>query len=143
MLKKDPWLGYVPPGQIFGNLYFVGSHPASTHLIDTGAGLILIDPGYIDTLYLVIENIWELGFDPRKIKYIVISHGHCDHMNGTKALVELTGAKTFIGKDDLHLISGSLDPMGNKVYPFEPDVLLSDGDVIEWIYTRELGKDLR
>ena len=130
MLKKDPWLGYVVPGKIFGNLYFVGSHPASTHLIDTGEGLILIDPGYIDTLYLVIENIWELGFNPRDIKYIVISHGHGDHMNGTKALVELTGAKTFIGKDDLHLVTQKTSPAGGIIYPFEPDVLLSDGDVI-------------
>ena len=131
LLKKNPWDGYVAPGRIFGNLYFVGSRPASTHLIDTGEGLILIDPGYIDTLYLVVENIWELGFDPRDIKYIVLSHGHYDHMNGTRALVELTGAKTFLGKDDLPLVRTKESPSGNGVvYPFEPDVLLSDGDVI-------------
>ncbi|MBQ9777404.1 MAG: MBL fold metallo-hydrolase [Clostridia bacterium] len=132
MLKpnKKPWDGYVAPGRIFGNLYFVGSHPASTHLIDTGDGLILIDPGYIDTLYLVIQNMWELGFDPRDIKYIVVSHGHGDHMNGTKALTALCGAKTFLGKDDLDKALCPVSPTGCSVYPFTPDVLLSDGDEI-------------
>ena len=131
MYKKEPQLGYVKPGRIFGNLYFVGSHPASTHLIDTGDGLILIDPGYIDTFYLVIQNIWELGFNPRDIKYIVISHGHGDHMNATKALVALTGAKTFLGKPDLELVSQVENATGVRIYPFTPDVLLEDGDEIE------------
>ena len=45
-----PWEGYVKPFQIFGNLYFVGTIPASTHLIDTGSGLIVIDPGYPQSL---------------------------------------------------------------------------------------------
>ena len=130
LVKKDPWVGYVRPGRVFGNLYFVGSHPASTHLIDTGDGLILIDPGYVDTLYLVIQNIWELGFNPRDIKYIVVSHGHGDHMNGVKPLVELTGAKTFIGKEDLPKVIRPDTPTGGKIYPFQPDVLLSDGDEI-------------
>lgn len=35
------WDGYVKPFKIFGNLYFVGTEPASTHLIDTGEGLII------------------------------------------------------------------------------------------------------
>ena len=46
MLKKDPWKGYIKPSKMVGNLYFVGTKPASTHIIDTGEGLILIDPGY-------------------------------------------------------------------------------------------------
>ena len=32
------WSGYIKPFKIFGNLYFVGILPASTHLIDTGDG---------------------------------------------------------------------------------------------------------
>ena len=47
MLKKEPWVGYVRPTKIFGNLYFVGTHPSSVHLIDTGDGLMLIDTGYL------------------------------------------------------------------------------------------------
>ncbi len=41
--------GKIEPFKIIGNVYFVGCFPASTHIVDTGDGLILIDPGYMKT----------------------------------------------------------------------------------------------
>ena len=128
MLKKNPWEGYVKPGRIFGNLYFVGTRPASTHVIDTGEGLILIDPGYQDSLYLVIHNMWEVGLNPKDIKYILITHCHMDHMNATQAIVELTGARVFFPKLDMPLLTGEIFHYDFK--PLTPDVLIEDGDVI-------------
>ena len=130
------WDGYVKPFKIFGNLYFVGTEPASSHLIDTGDGLILLDTGYQHSLYLVLNNIWELGFSPYDIKYLVHTHGHIDHFGATRALVELTGAKTFLGKPDEEYANGKLDLSYAKELgmefkeTFQPDVLLNDGDVI-------------
>jgi len=132
-----PWEGYVEPFQIFGNLYFVGTIPASTHLIDTGDGLIIIDPGYPQSLYLVIDNIYRLGFQVKDIKYIVCTHGHYDHLGAARALSELTGAKTFLGKEDVTYANGTVDLTWakklNAVYheAFEPDVLLSHNDTIQ------------
>ena len=130
MLKKEPWIGYIEPARIFGNLYFVGTHPSSVHLIDTDDGLMLIDTGYLDNLYLTVHNIWKMGFDPKDIKYIILSHGHYDHVNGAAALVALTGAKTFLGKDDHLLVTGEVNHFSTHVRPLKPDVLLNDGDVI-------------
>lgn len=146
-LPVRPWEGFVKPFRVFGNLYFIGTKPASTHLIDTGDGLIIIDPGYPQSLYLVINNIYELGFNPKDIKYIVITHGHYDHLGAAKALQELTGAKTFIGKEDVTYANGTDDltwakELGTEYYEsFEPDVLISDGDVIELGNTSILCKD--
>ena len=106
---KEPWIGYVKPFKIFGNLYFVGTEPASTHIIDTGAGLIMLDSGYQQSLYLVIHNMHLLGLHPLDLKYIVMTHGHIDHFGATRALVELTGAKTFIGEKDRDSANGTLD----------------------------------
>lgn len=131
-----PWEGYIKPFRIFGNLYFVGSRPASSHLIDTGEGRILIDSGYPQTLYLVLEVIREVGFQPKDLQYILHSHGHYDHIGGTRALAELTGAKTIIGAADADMCTGRLDltwarELGYEfVETFEPDILLSDQDVI-------------
>lgn len=142
-----PWEGYVKPFRIFGNLYFVGTVPASTHLIDTCDGLIVIDPGYPQSLYIVINNICELGFKIKDIKYIVITHGHYDHLGAAKALQELTGAKTFIGKEDVTYANGTEDltwakELGAEYYEaFEPDVLISHNDVIELGNTKILCKD--
>ena len=130
MLPKKPWDGYITPGKIFGNLYFVGTVPSSVHLVDTGDGLILIDAGYLDNLYLTVHNIHALGFDPMNIKYILLSHGHYDHTNGAEALARLTGAKTLLGTADLPLVSGELNHFALPTYPFKPDILLQDGDII-------------
>lgn len=144
---ERPWEGYVKPFRIFGNLYFVGTIPASTHLIDTGDGLILIDPGYPQSLYQVIENIWELGFDPRNIKIIVITHGHYDHLGAVKALLSITGAKTYISKEDADYANGSVNltwanEFGIEYYEaFDPDVVLSDGDIISLGNTRILCRN--
>lgn len=131
-----PWKGYVKPFQIWGNLYFVGTEPASTHIVDTGEGLIMFDSGYQHSLYLVIHNMHLLGLNPCELKYIIHTHGHIDHFGGTRALVELTGAKTVLGKEDKEYANGMLDlsyakELGMEFTEcFEPDILLVDGDVI-------------
>lgn len=56
----------------------------------------MLDSGYQRSLYLVIHNMHILGLDPVDLKYIVHTHGNIDHFGTTKALVELTGAKSFI-----------------------------------------------
>lgn len=115
-----PWEGKMSPFKIIGNVYFCGTFQASCHLIDTGDGLILIDSGYDDTLYLVVSSIYELGFRPKDIKYIVNTHWHDDHTGATRSMVDLTGAKTLLGRYDLD----------NAKQFFEPDILIQDGDVL-------------
>ena len=135
MESHQPWRGYMPPFKIWGNVYFVGTEPASTHIIDTGAGLIMLDSGYQHSLYLVLQNMYSLGLDPMNIKYIVHTHGHVDHCGATRALVEMTGAKTFLGAPDRDYVNGTLDlswakELGVHLKTFEPDILVYDGDVI-------------
>ncbi len=114
------WEGRIEPFRIVGNVYFVGCFPASTHIIDTGEGLILIDPGYMETLHLVINSIYRLGFSPYDIKYIVNSHWHNDHTGATAALAHLCGAKTLIGRKDVQKAKNL----------FSADILIRDGDTL-------------
>ena len=135
-MNKKPWEGSFDPLRIFGNLYFVGTPPASVHIVDTGEGLIMLDTGYQQSLYMVIDNIYRVGLDPHDIKYILLTHGHIDHMGAAKALRELTGAKIALGKEDRDYANGTLDLSYAKELDmefcetFEPDILLSDGDDI-------------
>lgn len=116
----NPWEGKMEPFRIIGNVYFVGTFQASCHLIHTEEGLILIDPGYANTLYLVVRSIYELGFNPKDIKYIINTHWHGDHAEATRAMADLSGAKTLIGH---------LDAEKARRF-FEPDILLQDGDTL-------------
>ena len=117
-IKSTPWLGKMTPFKIFGNTYFIGTYQASCHLIDTGDGLIMIDPGYSVTAYLVIDSIYKLGFNPQDIKYIINTHWHGDHTEATAAFSDLFGAKTLLGRDDVE----------NAKQHFTPDIIIDDGD---------------
>ena len=119
-LCSSPWLGRMKPFKVIENVYFVGTYQASCHLIDTGDGLIMIDPGYSATAYLVIDSIYQIGFNPRDIKYIINTHWHGDHTEATKAFAALTGAKTLLGYDDVQKA---------KKY-FTPDIIIHDGDIL-------------
>ena len=73
-MDKHLYSGFIKPGKVFGNIYFVGTRPASTHIIDTGEGLILIDPGLPETLWIVLDNIKD------KVKQIFKNKIHNDKL---------------------------------------------------------------
>ncbi len=112
-------LGNMAPFRICGNLYFVGTYEASSHMIDTGDGLILIDTGYEATADVIIESLQTLGYDVSDVKLILISHGHGDHSDGTPRIVARSGAKVLMNEADIVYLKG-----------FLPDGYLHDGDVI-------------
>lgn len=132
------WADAVPSCKISDNIYYVGTKSGPSHLLVTDDGLVLIDTAYPKTLYILLENIRSHRFDPHDIKHIVHTHGHLDHFGGTRALVEMTGAKTYIGKYDADKVraegaSAALANLpGGLEEPFEPDVLIEDGDVISF-----------
>lgn len=113
--------GAIEPFKIIGNVYFVGCTPASSHLVDTGEGLILIDTGYLDTQFMIIDSIYKLGFSPYDIKYILHTHWHGDHTEASAGIAYLTGAKTIIGEKDAEKVKKH----------FETDMTVKDGDIIE------------
>ncbi|MBE6696647.1 MAG: MBL fold metallo-hydrolase [Ruminococcaceae bacterium] len=128
------WTLKLAPTKYCDDVYHVGSQTAPCYLINSTDGIILLDTGMPKTLYQILLNIKEIGFDYRDIKHIIHSHGHIDHIGGTRALVELTGAKTYIGKGDEDTVSGrdglQYTNEFNMRYeePFEPDFVLNDGD---------------
>lgn len=140
---KRPYLMDREPFKIRGNLYFVGNQWCSSHLIDTGAGLILLDTPIAGNLPGLINNIWKLGFRPDDIKYIIVSHAHADHYGAVGALVHMTGAKTFLSAvdaKDMREDPERIEAMNRDIGPynesFVPDVELEDGDVVELGNTR-------
>lgn len=124
--------------KITDNVYFVGTYDwsSSSHLIDTGDGLILIDSGFPYAMDLVLENIEKFGFELSDIKYLLISHGHYDHMGSSLVLREKYGTTLCLGAQDRLYANGELDLTWAKelgfeyTLPFEPDILLNDGDEI-------------
>ena len=135
-VTTHPWQYAVAPFNIAGNLYYVGNRSVSSHLIDTGDGLLLIDTAYPQTLYLLLESIRRLGFNPDDLAYILHTHGHYDHFGGTRALVELTGARMCLGEGDIEILTTRPELSWAPEYgvefheTFQVDQPLHDGDVL-------------
>ena len=120
--------GKMTPHKVIGNVFFVGTYQASSHIIDTGDGLIMIDTGYQKTFYLVLHSLYQLGYKPTDVKYIINTHWHIDHAEATGLMVDLSGAKTLIGREDAARVV-------ERGY-FTPDILIKDGDTLELGNTR-------
>ena len=104
-ITRSPWLYDTEPFHIADNLYYVGNTSVSSHLIDTGEGLLLLDTTYQQTGYMLLESIRKLGFDPADIRWILHSHGHIDHFGATRMLVEKYGCKTYMPEADIPFLN--------------------------------------
>ncbi len=109
--------------EIFANCYVV---------IDEATGdAAVIDPGWYDDIILNT-----LAKENANLKYVLLTHGHFDHVSGVYGFQHGEGAKVVIhASDKEHL----LDPRkslaeGNFPEPHQPvcaDILVKDGDVIK------------
>jgi metallo-beta-lactamase class B len=98
--RDKEWETIQEPFQMAPQVYYVGTSYVGTYLIDTKEGLILIDQAFAESAYLIMESIRKLGFDPRNIKKLLVSHGHFDHCGGTRLFKEYTNAPVYMAKED-------------------------------------------
>lgn len=110
-------------GELSTNCYILGDEK-------TNEGVV-IDPG--GDFDLIDENIEKLNL---KIKYIILTHGHIDHIKALVPLKKKTKAKVLIHKEDLPILSNPIYNLsqftGEDSSFSEPDLLLKDGDTIEF-----------
>jgi metallo-beta-lactamase class B len=85
---QDAALQKIEPYRAFDNVYYVGICWVSAWLITSPKGHVLIDTLYGPYTHGMLENIRSLGFDPKDIREVVITHGHFDHAGGAARLKE-------------------------------------------------------
>lgn len=96
---------------------------------DTLLGLV-IDPGDEASHIISVINRHKL-----KLKYILLTHAHIDHIGGVGQIKEMTGAEILLHPGDLQLYEGvsmQAEWVGVKIPLWKPlDRHLSDNDVIK------------
>ena len=49
---------------------------------------------------MLVDSIYKLGYKPKDVKMILISHAHLDHFGGAAIMHELTGETLYMSKED-------------------------------------------
>ena len=110
-----------------------GAYKANCYIIyckDTNEGII-IDPG--DEPDRILDKIKNKGL---KIKYIILTHGHGDHIGAVKKVMKRLNIPLLAHEDEKELLMDAAKNLSN-IMVFGPtelmaDKLLKDGDVIEF-----------
>ena len=96
---RSTW--YADPARVFDDFYFVGGKLHSAWALTTSEGIILFDTIYpYNSDELIVGGLKKLGLDPTSIKYVLVTHGHGDHIGGAEMLQKEFGAKVVMGGPD-------------------------------------------
>ena len=113
----------MPAGVYAANCYIVYSE-------NTKIGIIVDPGGDVEDLIKVINE------NHIKLEYIVLTHGHGDHIGGVKELKNKYNIPLLIHGHDIELIQDGKKNLSNimAMGPIEliADMTLKDGDVIEF-----------
>ena len=123
----------VKPFTIIGNIHYVGGTDMTVFLITTTEGHILIDSTYERDAPWILENVEELGFNVRDIKFLLNSHAHADHIEAHGLMKERTGAQVVMSEVDGATLAegGNVGPDGKPRFtPVTPDRLIRTGDTV-------------
>lgn len=107
--------------EIFANCYL---------LVDEKTGeSAIVDPAYYNDK--IAEAFKEAGMG--KLKYILLTHGHFDHIFGVYGLKEATGAQVAIHSDDADFLTDPNKSLAENNFPepqlpVEADIKVADGD---------------
>lgn len=103
---EEEWV--TRPVRVFDNLFYVGQTEYSAWAIDTGDGLIVIDALFdYSAERSIADGLRELGYDPADIRYLIVSHGHGDHVGGAAHLQSEYGARVVMSEADWEMVEAS------------------------------------
>jgi len=118
----------IEPTKIFDNVYVIGNQGTVVYVIQTSAGLLMIDSlsaNQVDTQLL--PGFQKLGLDPANVKIILMGHGHADHFGGSPYMQEHYGSKVYISAADWNLME---NPPAGAAQKGPPPVLPKHDQVV-------------
>lgn len=138
------------PALVVEGVYLVAMGMANAFLIESDEGFTMIDAGYPRKEAAVLAAIRGLGRSPQHLKHLILTHAHPDHIGSAAAIVQETGARTYMHPTDIPIAEsgGPFRPMSpapgllppilckllfhpNKcVEPVAIDQPLSDGEIL-------------
>ncbi len=130
----DPKAQFIEPFRAFDNVSYVGICWVSAWLVRTSAGPVLIDTLHEPHVDQLVANLRKAGVAPADIRYVLMTHGHSDHVGGAAGLRPLMPNARFVmtqtGWDEAQR-SARASASGPRPWKMiDQDMVVKDGDVI-------------
>ena len=131
----DDDLQRLDPYRAFDNVAYVGVCWVSAWLLTSPRGHVLIDSLYGSYTDRLLDNVRRLGYDPKDIKLVVMTHGHRDHAGGAARLKQVLDPGTRFamsaeGWREAAATAAQSTGTPNAWTMIEQDVVLTDGQTI-------------
>lgn len=111
-------------------IYGLGAFGTNCYIIETDRkNAMIIDAPY--SADIIAREIDSLGLS---LKKILLTHGHCDHIEALLGLVEKYGCEVYISEQDAEMLTSRrlclAEYFGSEFMPFRGAKMLKDGDTI-------------
>lgn len=107
----------------------VGPLMTDCYILKSGEEMVVIDPGGDGVR--ILNKVNELG---GKVKFVINTHGHIDHIAANGEVVEATGAEVLIHQLDARMLAmpeiNLSMMMGMEINSPKPSRLLVEGDIL-------------
>src|SRR5438132_2991917 len=116
---------YYAPHKFFDNLYFIGTKTAGMYVINTSAGMIMIDTNFDWNVEENILGLLQFGLDPANIKYVIVTSAHPDRYWGAKTIQDTyPNAHIIMSEADWAVVAKDSSPAALKP---KKDMVATDG----------------
>jgi glyoxylase-like metal-dependent hydrolase (beta-lactamase superfamily II) len=132
-------------------IHTLRSRIANIYLIANASGVIVVDAGFGNAAPLVLRTLDQLGYTPRDVRLIFLTHAHMDHVGSAAELRRLTGAPISLHRADVAQARAGYHnlPKGRGIAgkilehafngvrlkfryeAFEPDIFLDEGQTLK------------
>ena len=120
----------IQPAKIFDNVYAIGSIGTVAYVIQTSAGLMMIDAlGANQVESELLPGFKQLGLDPAQVKTILVGHGHADHFGGSAYFQQKFGSKVYVSAADWTVMEAPPAPGRGRGGPPPPAPPKRDGEL--------------
>ncbi len=120
------------------DVYIVGgadlSHPydCAVYLVDGGEEMVLIDSGAGESYEIIVDNIRSLGLRPERLKAVIATHSHIDHIGALSQFRQGFGTQVIAHELDAEAIETGTGS-GAEYYrvsyqPCKVDIILSKSE---------------
>jgi metallo-beta-lactamase class B len=121
----------IQPTRIFDNVYAIGNVGTVVYVIQTSAGLMMIDAlGANQVESDLLPGFAKLGLDPAQVKTILVAHGHADHFGGSAYFQQKFDSTVYVSAADWTLMETPPRGRGPGATPPKRDGELRDGESV-------------